>query len=1106
MKTIALSSLALLFAFGQEAEAETILVNSASLLHGAVHVNGATARMLADISIDHYLDVDAANVTIDLNGHTLTRMGAEGDKRNGQVIWVEAGASLTIQDSGTGGRITGGYAYNGGGIWNDGTLRITGGILSGNRTEDENGDKGRGGGIYNNSGATFIMTGGKISGNNGYSAGGVFNYGTMTIEGGSIADNKTLHYDGGGIANHGTLILNGGSVIENKAPANAVGGIWNGGTLKMQGNPIVKDNTGVDVWLGKDKVIECTGALTSGAGSIGIDMERVGVFTTGYNASGTSVNPFFVNNSLNAIVCKPADNNECRLCIGYYECSWDAENQEVVRTLKHVENDCIYLSGGDNCNLGQGTTESWYIVDGSVNYSDRVWGFYNVHLILCNHAELTIGMGLKVFSGHYCNLKIYAQSNDKNVMGRLTSKCSEESEAGIGSVADEQMGSLEIHGGDVTAVGGKYAAGIGGGEDANSSRIIIYDGIVQATGGEDAAGIGGGQGGSSENTTIYGGTVTAIGGEYAAGIGGGCFYNYGGGGGGSITIWGGTVTAKGGLYSAGIGAGSMYGYFASDINYSAGAISIQGGTVKAHAGQWATAIGGSCRSNFCDGSGGADVVITGGQVEALPYDPNTLGGGIGIAFCSQHRTGSLTISGGDVTAQCFNHPQFDAISRQLPYVVLGNMQVEAGKDAQSAHLLLEDNRITGSKFEKYVHIKPCVNHLIACTADGSTHTFHCRHCGFEETGKHQIVNDVCTDCGYNGSNLCAVLLHMSSNGSDYNLGRTDIDVVKGDKFALQLPVDENGVRAVPVGYEFLGWVLTDINDATAGDHLTPGDGEVLLAAGTEVPISASTKFYARYQPLDIDLLEDAFDDNIVWQHESEVAHSVTLKNRKLWKDGEWNTLCLPFDLADISGTPLAGATVKTLESATFDSEKGVLTLNFGNNQSAIRAGKPYIVKWATTAPDYVENPEFSDVTISNATVPVETKYVDFVGTYSPIDIFTEEKTNLYLGANDLLYYPSGENMTSFTINSCRAYFELKNGLTAGEPISTDVQPIKSFVLNFGEETGIEEVNGYGLWVNGYGLWVNGYGAGWCTLDGRRLDSKPAAPGLYIHNGRKVLIK
>ena len=124
----------------------------------------------------------------------------------------------------------------------------------------------------------------------------------------------------------------------------------------------------------------------------------------------------------------------------------------------------------------------------------------------------------------------------------------------------------------------------------------------------------------------------------------------------------------------------------------------------------------------------------------------------------------------------------------------------------------------------------------------------------------------------------------------------------------------------------------------------------------------------------------------------------------------------------------------------------------------IEAGKPYIFKASGSD---IAGPTFKGVTISNATTPVEKDYVDFVGTYSPIDIFTEEKTNLYLGANDKLYYPSGEGMTSFTINSFRAYFQLKGGLTAGELSTTEGlegQNINALVLNFGEETGIREIS------------------------------------------------
>ncbi len=45
--------------------------------------------------------------------------------------------------------------------------------------------------------------------------------------------------------------------------------------------------------------------------------------------------------------------------------------------------------------------------------------------------------------------------------------------------------------------------------------------------------------------------------------------------------------------------------------------------------------------------------------------------------------------------------------------------------------------------------------------------------------------------------------------------------------------------------------------------------------------------------------------------------NVTLAGRTLYKDGSWNTLCLPFDVEDISSSPLAGATVKELNDASF---------------------------------------------------------------------------------------------------------------------------------------------------------------------------------------------
>ena len=225
---------------------------------------------------------------------------------------------------------------------------------------------------------------------------------------------------------------------------------------------------------------------------------------------------------------------------------------------------------------------------------------------------------------------------------------------------------------------------------------------------------------------------------------------------------------------------------------------------------------------------------------------------------------------------------------------------------------------------------------------------------------------------------------------------------------------------------------------------------------------------------------------------------VVIQGRTLKKDGNWNTLCLPFNLSstEIANSVLAGADIRTLVSSSFTDRE--LTLSFSeNNLNKIVAGTPYLIKW--TKPqnyDYdpgtydIHDPGFTGVNISTTTATsVETDFANFKGCFSPCALTAGDQTILYLGASNTLYYPSSD----VTINSFRAYFELK-GITAGPAASQ----IKSFVLNFGddnEETSIKQINNTESATNTY-----------FTLDGRRLNDKPATAGLYIINGKKVVIK
>ena len=91
-------------------------------------------------------------------------------------------------------------------------------------------------------------------------------------------------------------------------------------------------------------------------------------------------------------------------------------------------------------------------------------------------------------------------------------------------------------------------------------------------------------------------------------------------------------------------------------------------------------------------------------------------------------------------------------------------------------------------------------------------------------------------------------------------------------------------------------------------------------------------------------LADGSDNTAVITDADGYVANVTLAARTLYKDGAWNTLCLPFDVT-IAGSPLAGATARALESASISGS--TLTLTFGDAVTTLEAGTPYIIKWAT---------------------------------------------------------------------------------------------------------------------------------------------------------------
>ena len=322
--------------------------------------------------------------------------------------------------------------------------------------------------------------------------------------------------------------------------------------------------------------------------------------------------------------------------------------------------------------------------------------------------------------------------------------------------------------------------------------------------------------------------------------------------------------------------------------------------------------------------------------------------------------------------------------------------------------------------------------------------------------------------------------------------------------------DNNGSEEVTFQLYANGIEYTDCEMLYDGDPLPifTGEDHVEGWMDPEKPIILSFTTPA----VDLVLSDTGANAEAIEQNNNRRAN-VTLQGRTLWKDGDWNTLCLPFAMSaeQIAASPLADADIRALSSASL-SDDGVLTLNFtpatGDGAvTSITAGQPYIVKWAGSEDQYVENPVFTDVTVSStAPTPITSsdQKVQFLGTYSPAPIDNGNKACLFLGAANTLYWP---NVDNYQVGAFRAYFKVDLGYglgvypqkitNTGDGSGPVYGFVRTFVLNFGDEQTTRIVD------NKRETITNNQ---WYTLDGRKLDGKPAKKGVYINNGKKVVVK
>ena len=252
--------------------------------------------------------------------------------------------------------------------------------------------------------------------------------------------------------------------------------------------------------------------------------------------------------------------------------------------------------------------------------------------------------------------------------------------------------------------------------------------------------------------------------------------------------------------------------------------------------------------------------------------------------------------------------------------------------------------------------------------------------------------------------------------------------------------------------------------------------------------------------------------------------NARFNGRKLYKDGAWNTICLPFNMTaeELSASPLKEATIwemdvdgwynssnersetrsdefcyqTSLVEYPANSDKYLLYLYF-KDATTIEAGKPYLVKWNNGSD--ISDPTFGNVTIKASLNTIESYdgSVLFVPIFSPVILEKGNWHNLYVGANNMLKYPSSTN--DFTLKSFRGYFQLMAGdEPATDPLARSVDIISN--IDDDDTSGIKDV------TTPLDHWRETSGDAWYTLDGRKLDGKPVKKGIYIHHGNMFVIK
>ena len=925
----------------------------------------------------------------------------------------------------------------------------------------------------------------------------------VTINGGQMSANNI-------IALNGSITINGGQVTANDINANA-----NGSSVTINGGQVTANS--IVVYLGNITLGWSNASDFIFAGSYSVKEYGTLSIAEG-KAFITEDGSTYTSGQLNGDQLAAISD---KTLYPYIEGSVPYIDENGKRQL------CTqYTIFDGQTTLGTG----WYVADGTHDYVSTITINGDVHLILKDNAVMNVGREEDPIPGHGIHVdgssfnssfSIYAQSTGES-QGQLHVIAGADSYSDYNGIYAEGS-SITINGGKVTVNGIYY------------SDIYIDNGSVTINGGQVYADI---YSNNYASVTINGGQVTAKNIDAPSGVtinGGQVTANHGINAiygniklgwtnptdfihansylvnGGTLSIaegkafidkdgntYSSTVAMVSGVYA--INGKTLYPYIEGSVVYLdengqrqlCTEYNVLNGTETSlgTSGQetWYVADGTLDYSQTITLNGDVHLILKDGAVMNVGTTENPVGDGYGITGDEYYSISIYAQSMGDSKGQLHVNAEYHGIYAKEVNICGGEVMTVSvntnGIYAPNGNITIYNGHVTSQGYHGILAVDgDIIINGGQVTANGGTY-------GIWSEGGNLTINggQVTANGGRYG---------IQAYGGNITLGWTNVtDFIYANSYLA-----DGGTLSIAEGKAFIdedGNLYSGTVEMVNGAY--PIDGKTLR------PYSNSMLFLA----------DDADNTAIISKFNGQ-QYNVTLAGRKLYKDGYWNTLCLPFNMtaeqvtAQLEPTELKEldterkwANVNGQWSVSEDGhvtglDNGTLYLNF-KDADAISAGVPYIIKWASGS--NIEDPVFSGVTIdSDDPTAVAFTGGKFVGTYSYTQYTEEDKSILFLGEENKLYWPQPDHedpedetsaMVYPSIGAFRAYFQLD-----------DPAGVRAFKLNFGdgeqEAQGIKEIEDGRLKIE------NEAGA-WYTLDGVKVNGKPTRKGLYIVNGKKVVIK